>query len=149
MKICLAASTGGHLTQLLLLAPVWEGRPHFFVTPGISVGEQVRNNAKAYVVTKADYQHPYRLLVMLAQCSRIMLRERPDVVLSTGAAIGCVLCILAKLCRKKVIWVDTVSHVDRLTLSGNIVRHFADLFLVQWPDLAEKYKQAKYVGSVL
>jgi len=149
MKICLTASTGGHLTQLLRLREVWEGKSHFFVIPGAFVAEELKASAKTYVVNKADYRHPWQLLLMLARCTRIMVRERPDVVISTGAAVGCILCVLAKLGRKKVVWIDTVSHVDRLTLSGKIVRHLADLFLVQWPELAERYRQAKYVGSVL
>ena len=86
---------------------------------------------------------------MFLHCVYIMLKERPDVVISTGAAVGCILCLLAKAMGKKAVWVDTISHVDRITLSGKIIMRFADVFLVQWPELAERYKRARYVGSVL
>ena len=149
MKICLVASTGGHLSELLRLADVWRDRTHFFVTPGALVADHTGKDTKTYTVCRADYRHPLQLVRMLGQCARIVLKERPDVILSTGAAVGCLICLLGKLLGKKVIWVETISHVDRLTLSGKIVRHFADVFLVQWPELAGQYKQARYVGSIL
>ena len=149
MKICLAASTGGHLIELLYLAAVWEGIPHFFVIPGDFAPEQLKEKGKTYVVNKADYRYPWRLLRMLMRCAWIMFKERPNVVISTGAAVGCILGLLGKLARKKVVWIETLSHVDRLTLSGKIMIRFADVFLVQWPELAERYKRAKYVGSIL
>lgn len=149
MKLCLAASTGGHLTQLLRLAGACEGRPYFFVTPGAFAADQLRAKAKTYIVNKADYRHPIKLVFMFFHCTYIMLKERPDVVISTGAAVGCLLCLLAKAMGKKTVWVDTISHVDRITLSGKIIMYFSDVFLVQWPELAERYKRARYVGSVL
>lgn len=149
MKICLAASTGGHLTELLRLTEVWQERPHFFVIPRSLVAKELSRREKVYLINKADYRHPWRLLCMLVRCTWIMLKERPDVVVSTGAAVGCILCVLGKLAFMRIIWIEDISHVDRLTLSGQIVMHFADLFLVQWPELAERYKQARYVGSIL
>ena len=86
---------------------------------------------------------------MFFQCLWILLKERPDVVISTGAAVGCILCLLAKLAGKKIVWIDTVSHVEHLTLSGRIIRPLADLFLVQWPALAKRYPKTKYVGAVI
>lgn len=59
------------------------------------------------------------------------------------------LCFLEKLVCAKVIWVDSVTNVDRLSLSGRMVRLIAELLIVQWSDLAEKHKNAEYVGSVI
>ena len=149
MKICLASSSGGHLTQLVLLKDVWEERDHFFVTLRDYAADELREHSAVYTVDWANRRHPVKLLKLTVRCLRILLKERPDVVLSTGAAVGCLICILGKMVRKKVIWVDTISHVDRLTLSGKIVRHFADVFLVQWPELAQKYKRVEYAGAVI
>jgi UDP-N-acetylglucosamine:LPS N-acetylglucosamine transferase len=149
MKICLAASGGGHLTQLLHLSEGWRGRDCFFVTAGALVPEPLRSQVKTYTVPKANRQHPLQLLRMFLQCMRILRTERPDVVISTGAAAGCILCLLAKLMRKKVVWIDSIANVERLSLSGRIIRPFADLFLVQWPELAKRYKGVRYDGSVI
>ena len=148
-KICLAASTGGHLTQLLRIEEAWRDMPHFFVTPGEPLSAGLTGGAKAYAVCAANRQQPLRVLRMFLQCATIVVRERPDVVISTGAAVGCILCLLVKLARGKVVWIDSISQADRLTLSGRIVRRFADLFLVQWPALAKRYRGVKYVGSVI
>ncbi len=148
-KICLAASTGGHLTQLLRIEEAWRQMPHFFVTPGKPLPPRMTGGAGAYAVCTANRQHPFRVLKMFFQCVAILFRERPDVVVSTGAAVGCILCFLVKLTRGKVVWMDFISQADRLTLSGRLVRPFADLFLVQWPALESRYRNVKYVGSVI
>jgi len=149
MKICLVSSSGGHLSQLICLKEVWGQREHFFVTLRNYAADELREHSRVYIVDWANRRHPVKLLKLAIQCLVILLQERPDVILSTGAAVGCLICILGKLLGNKIIWIDTLSHVDRLTLSGNIIRHFADLFLVQWPELAQKYKQAEYVGAIV
>lgn len=135
------------MTELLRLAQIWEGKAHFFVSTEYFVSRQITNESTVYVVRKANRQKPLLLSYMLIQCARIMLKERPEVVISTGAAVGCILCILAKISRKKVVWIDSLAFMDELSLSGKIIRPFADLFLVQWPELAKRYNQVKYVGS--
>jgi len=82
-------------------------------------------------------------------CARILRRARPDVVLSTGAAAGCMCCFLGKLLGARVVWVDSITNVNRLSLSGWLVRHIADLFLVQWAELTQKYPGVEYVGTIV
>jgi UDP-N-acetylglucosamine:LPS N-acetylglucosamine transferase len=149
LKICLVSSSGGHLNQLLLLKDIWQQRDHFFVTLRDYVVDELREHSSVYVLEWANRNHPVKLLKLVIRCLAILLRERPDVILSTGAAVGCLMCVVGKSLGKKVIWVDTVSHVESLTLSGKIVRHFADVFLVQWPELEQKYRDTEYVGSII
>jgi len=85
----------------------------------------------------------------LLRCIRIAFRERPDVVISTGAAAGCMLCLLGKMLGAKIVWIDSITNVERISLSGRMVRYVADLFLVQWPELADRYKKVEYVGAVV
>jgi UDP-N-acetylglucosamine:LPS N-acetylglucosamine transferase len=88
---------------------------------------------------------------------KVILCEKPDVVVSTGAAVGCITCFLSKLLGAKVIWIDSITNVERISLSGRMVRQIADLFLVQWSELAEKYSNrfpqggvpVEYVGAVI
>jgi len=85
----------------------------------------------------------------LLRCGRIVFKERPDVVISTGAAAGCMLCFLGKMFGTKVVWIDSITNVERISLSGRMVRYIADLFLVQWPELADRYKRIEFVGTVV
>jgi UDP-N-acetylglucosamine:LPS N-acetylglucosamine transferase len=149
LKICLAASAGGHLTQLLKLAQSWEGHDVFFVTTGNAVANELQKRGKVYIVGECNRSMPLKTLRILWRCLKIVRKERPDVILSTGAAAGCMLCFLGKLCGAQVIWMDSITNTEKLSLSGRMVRHIANLFLVQWPQLAAKYKNVEYVGSVI
>jgi len=149
MKICLAASAGGHLTQLLKLDSGWNGHDAFFVTTSDVVLEKLQKHGKVYVVGECNRQHLLKVLSVSIRCIRIILKERPDVVISTGAAVGCIVCFLGKITGAKIVWMDSITNVDRLSLSGRLVRHIADLFLTQWQHLAEKYKNVEYAGMVI
>lgn len=149
MKICLVASAGGHLTQLLKLASSWEKCESFSVTTTDVMRDKLRRRGEVYIVGECNRQHPIRVIKVLVRCIKAVLRERPDVVISTGAAVGCMVCFLSKLLGAKVIWIDSITNAERISLSGRMVRHIADLFLVQWPELQNTYKNVEYVGQVI
>ena len=149
MRICLAASAGGHLSELLQLRECWRGWEHFFVTTSELVVSRLNGSSRVYVVGEANRRQPLRLIAMLYRCLRVIVRERPDVVVSTGAAPGCLMCLMAKLTGARIIWLDSLANVDRISMSGRIVRRFADIFLVQWPHLVERYPGVEYLGEVI
>lgn len=149
IKICLAASAGGHLSQLLKLDASWQEYETFCITTTDVVEEKLQEYGKVYVVRECNREHPMRVITVLFQCVRVILRERSDVVLSTGAAAGCIVCFLGKLIGAKVVWIDSITNVERISLSGRMVRYIADLFLVQWPELVKQYKNVEYVGAVI
>lgn len=149
LKICLAASAGGHLSQLLKLAESWKDYTAFCVTTTEVTQENLKPYGEVYVVGECNHEHPIRVTRVLLKCIGIVFQERPDIVISTGAAAGCIVCFLAKLFGAKVIWADSITNVERISLSGRMVRYIADLFLVQWPHLAEEYKKVEYVGAVV
>ena len=149
MKICLAGSAGGHLSQLLKIASAWSGYEVCWITTTEVVRASLGEAGNVHVVGECNRQHPVRVLRVFLRCLRILRRERPDVVISTGAAPGCMAAILGHLAGAKVIWLDSITNVNRLSLSGRLVRPFADLFLVQWPALARKYRGVEYVGAVI
>ncbi len=147
--VCLAASSGGHLTQLLKVTGDWESYDTFVVTTSDVVREAIRRFGRAYTVGECNRDHPLRVIAVLARCLWILVRERPDVVVSTGAAPGCLICLLGILFGAKVVWLDSIANVGRLSLSGRLVRPIASKFLVQWPELVERYPGVEYEGTVL
>lgn len=149
MKICLVASAGGHLSQLLKIARVWSGRSVCWITTTEVVRASLGGDENVHVVGECNRQHPLRVIGVFLRCLRIMRKERPNVVISTGAAPGCMAGLIGHLVGARVIWVDSITNVHRLSLSGRLVRPFADLFLVQWPALARKYRGVEYVGAVI
>lgn len=148
-KICLAASGGGHLTELLELSDSWRGHDTFFVTTVPVVRDELQATGNIYVVGECNRQYPIRVLKVFLKCLKITFKERPNVVISTGAAAGCMICFLAKFLGAKVIWIDSITNVERISLSGRMVRFIADLFLVQWSELTLKYKNVEYAGTLI
>jgi UDP-N-acetylglucosamine:LPS N-acetylglucosamine transferase len=148
-KICLAASSGGHLSQLLRLADCWQGHEVFFVTTSNVVKNELLKYGSVYVVGECNRQQPLRVFKVLFSCIRIIFREKPRVVISTGAACGCIMSFLAKATGARIVWIDSITNVERISLSGRMVRYIADLFLVQWPDLVRGNGNIEYVGAII
>ena len=149
MKICLAASAGGHLTQLLKLTDSWRGYKTCYVTTTGFVQGKLQKYGKVYVVGESNREHLLRVIFVLIRCVNVILREKPDVVISTGAAVGCIMCFLSKLLGAKVVWIDSIANTEILSMSGRMIRPFADLILSQWPEVAEKYNNVEYGGAVI
>lgn len=137
------------MSQLLKVCESWKGYETFCVTTVDVAREELRKYGHVYFVGECNREHSLRVISVLIRCLKILLRKRPNVVISTGAAVGCVLCFLGKLLGAEVIWVDSITNVERISLSGRMVRYIADLFLVQWPKLAEQYGNVEYVGTVV
>ena len=113
--------------------------------PGYAVEVAPR---KLHVVRDATRWDRLGSLVLLFQMARLVLRERPDVVITTGAAPGCFAVIFGRLSGARTIWVDSIANVERMSLSGRLVRPFTGLWLTQWPELAEGKDAPSYAGAV-
>ena len=149
LKICIAASAGGHLSQLLSIKPVWEGNEIVCVSTGKMVSGKLRDLGRTYVVGECNRQHPVKTLGVMLKCLKIILKERPRVVISTGAAAGFLICFWGKLFGAKIIWMDSIANTERLSMSGRMIRPFANLILSQWLDVAARYKNVEYAGEVI
>jgi UDP-N-acetylglucosamine:LPS N-acetylglucosamine transferase len=79
---------------------------------------------------------------------RVLLAERPDVVISTGALPGFFAIVLGKLLGRRTIWVDSIANVAELSMSGSTVGPFADMWLTQWRELARP-RGPRFEGAVL
>jgi len=102
-----------------------------------------------YVVVETNRDHPMKVIKMLFQTARAVFKHRPHLVLSTGAAPGCLACLLGKLVGAKIAWVDSIANAEKLSLSGRLVRPLADLFLTQWSDLADTARRVEYAGELM
>jgi UDP-N-acetylglucosamine:LPS N-acetylglucosamine transferase len=136
-KVLAIASGGGHWVQLLRLRPAFERCDVAYVTVHQDYAEQVRG-CRFYSITDATRWSRWGLVKMIFQVCIIVIRERPDVVISTGAAPGVVALRVGKWLKAKTIWLDSVANVERMSMSGICVRGFADLWLTQWEHLAQE-----------
>jgi len=147
MKVCLAASAGGHLTELLQLEKSWQDLEHYFVSDKRSNAIALAEKEKVHFV-KCPRRNPFSLIVNVFQSLGVLLREKPDVVISTGADTAIPTCVIAKLLGKKVVFIESFCRIRGASLSGKIMYRIADLFLVQWKENLKFFPKAEYAGSV-
>jgi UDP-N-acetylglucosamine:LPS N-acetylglucosamine transferase len=145
-RILAVASSGGHWVQLRRLRPAFEGHDVAYLTTDRGHRSEV-GSARFYAVRDGNRTNKLALLVSALQIGRVLLRERPEVVISTGAAAGYLAIRAAKLLGARTVWIDSVANVDELSLSGRLASEKADLCLTQWSHLAEG--PVTYAGSVL
>ena len=147
LKVLLVASGGGHWVQLMRVAAAFSDHERVYVTT-VQGCEQDTARARLHVVRDANQWQRIGLLRLAFQMLMLVLRERPDVVVSTGAAPGYFALRFGKLVGAKTVWIDSVANIERLSLSGQLVSSYADMWLTQWPHLATPGGPS-YVGAVL
>lgn len=118
-----------------------------FVTVLKSYRSEVPKN-RFYLINDANRWNKLRLVQVALKLVWILGKERPDVVVSTGAAPGYFALRLGRLFGAKTIWIDSITNIERLSMSGSLVGPHADLWLTQWPHLA-KSEGPHYGGAVL
>jgi hypothetical protein len=141
------ASGGGHWIQLSRVVSAFAGCDTAFVTTLSGYREQVRP-ARFYVVRDANLRRKVSLLIMAVHLLAIVVRERPDVIISTGAAPGYFGIRIGKLFGARTIWLDSMANSEQLSVSGRKIKRHADLWLTQWPHLAQP-DGPYYKGGVL
>ncbi|MCK4859828.1 MAG: hypothetical protein KAS87_04650, partial [Candidatus Omnitrophica bacterium] len=148
MKICLACSSGGHLAQMMELKEVYGRYNHFFVTYRSADTIELAEKEKVYFLTAPRRRNPALVMQNFLHSLWIFIKEKPDIVLTTGAGVALPMCYIAKLYRKKIIFIESFSRVEKPSLFGRLVYHIANLTIVQWEPLLKYYKEAKYGGPI-
>lgn len=149
-KICFIASTGGHFEQLMMLKPLMDKYNSVIVTEKTKYSA-VKNERKIYYlkqVNRNEISVIFNMLYNFWVSLKIMSKERPDIVVSTGSLATIPMCIIAKMFKKKLIFIESFAKVNSPTLSGKIVYKFADQFYVQWEDMLKIYPKAIYKGGI-
>jgi UDP-N-acetylglucosamine:LPS N-acetylglucosamine transferase len=146
MKVLAIASVGGHWVELQRLMPAFSGMDLVFISTRASLASTVSGN-KFYSIPDANRWNKFKLLIVLFDVFRIIYNEKPDVIISTGAAPGLMGLAVGKVLRIRTIWVDTIASASKLSLSGRIAKKFADRIYTQWPNLAAE--NIIYAGNVL
>lgn len=148
-RALLVGSSGGHLAQLRVVGELWptdRRRWVTFDTPdalSLLEGEQV---TWAHHPTTRSLTKLVRNTIL---AWRVLRHERPDVVLSTGAAVAFPFFVLARLRRIPTVYIEVYDRLDSATLTGRLCRPFTSLFLVQWEEQRSLYRDAYIVGPLL
>ena len=134
-KILAVASGGGHWVQLQRLIPAFGGHAVVYVTIN-PIYEKDVPGEKVYIVNDATRWDRVGSALLALRILWILIKERPQVVVSTGAAPGCFAIILGRLLGARTVWLDSIANIEQMSMSGMMVRRYSQLWLTQWQHLA-------------
>lgn len=145
----LICSPGGHLLQMLSLEPAWRDcRTGWVTLPGADVDHLLAG--RDVVLAHGPTNRSLRNLVRnFALAWRILRERRPDAILSTGAALAVPFFVLGRMLGCRLVYVESLTRSQGLSLSGRMVYPLAHDFLVQWPAVAARHRRARHEGSLL
>jgi beta-1,4-N-acetylglucosaminyltransferase len=147
MKLFIACNPGGHITEMLFLKEAFEGHDVVFLTY-----ENPTTSTFPYRIHSIE-RIDTNLINMLKSFLRVFVllkKEKPDIIISTGAEIAIPVFIIGKLMRIKMVYIESWCRVKTKSGAGRIAYYLADVFLVQWPGLLKQYgKKARYEGAVI
>jgi len=149
IKVCVICSAGGHLTEILQIKECFQKFPHFFITFKRQDSLELKRREKVYFV-EDPARNPINFLKCLFQTISILIKEKPKVIISTGAGVAVPACFLGKFFFKsKVIFIESFCRIKEPSLSGKLIYPIADLFFVQWKSLLNYGEKAIYKGAVV
>lgn len=146
-RVVAISSGGGHWVQLLRLRPAFAEAQVTYVTVDLAYAADVPGERFRTIVDATRWDK-LKLARMAVQIAWLLVRMRPDVIVSTGAAPGYFALRLGKLLGARTVWLDSIANVERLSMTGRLVGRFADLWLTQWPHLARP-DGPRFLGGTL
>jgi len=147
MKICIVSSCGGHLTEVRCLMPAYEQYEHFYVLNDYAeLPSDMQGKTDFIVHSERDWKQ----LINLWEAFRILRRERPQVILSTGAGPAVPFAIVGRyLFGCRIIFIETITRISAPSMTGKIMYRLAHDFFYQWKSLARFFPNGQYAGPLL
>lgn len=147
MKICIVSSCGGHLTEVRSLMSAYAAYPHFYVLNDQALLPSDMQGRTYFI---AHSERDWKFFLNLWEALRILWRERPQVILSTGAGPVVPFSLVGRFlfgCR--IVFVETITCIERPSLTGRIMYWLAHDFFYQWKMLVHFFPKGKYRGALL
>lgn len=150
VKVCFAASSGGHYEQILMLKPLMEKYDSFIITEETLYKTTVKGERTYYLsqVNRKEKSFIPRMIANTFKSLSIYRKEKPDIVISTGVLAMIPICLIAKISGKKLIYIESFAKVTSATETGKLMYKFADQFYVQWESMPNIYPKAIYLGGI-
>ena len=147
-KFCIVGSSGGHLTHMWILKDIWSKHDRVWVTfDKTDANSLLKGEKKHYCYYPTNRNIP-NLIRNTFLALKILIKEKPDVIISSGAAIAIPFFLLGKLFGKKLIYIEVFDRIDKPTISGKFCYRFADKFIVQWEEQLKVYPKAINLGRI-
>jgi UDP-N-acetylglucosamine:LPS N-acetylglucosamine transferase len=150
MKLLLICSSGGHIYEMFCLKDFWKDKERVWVSfQKPDVEDLLKDEQKVYWAAYPTTRNAKNTLKNLWLAQKVLREEKPDVIISTGAGVAVPFFYLAKPLGIKTIYVESITRINELSLTGKLVYPIVSRFLVQWEELAQKLPKAEYHGRIV
>ena len=153
-KVLFISSTGGHLSEMLRLSPMFKKYDYHIITEKTKSNMYLKEkypNKVNYLVygTKSKFLvYPFKLAYNCFKSLFYYFKIRPKVIITTGAHTAGPMCCIGKIFGSKIIYIETLANSKTKTVTGRLIYKFADLFIVQWEEMLKLYPKATYGGWI-
>lgn len=145
-KVIFISSTGGHLTELLQLKSLFKKYDYLLITEKTKSTLGLQNQYHVAYLVYGSREHLlsylFKFLYNGFKSLQYFLKFKPDVIVTTGTHTAVWMCYIAKMFKKKVIYIETFANVHSKTMTGKLLYPIADYFVVQWESMKELYPNA-------
>lgn len=149
-EICLVCSSGGHLTEIMLLCRFVDPSRIVFATHRSDMSESLANKVYSPQYGERWWQVLFTMISGFVVAARFLVRTRPRWIISTGAEIAVPFFVVGKMLGIRTIFVESYTRVTRLSRTGMLLLPLSDSFFVQWASLYEMYrKNSVFKGAIL
>jgi len=149
MKLGMVCSSGGHLLLLHLLKDFWERYDRFWVTFKKEDAVSLLEKERVYWAFFPTNRNLFNLARNFFVALKVLFKEKPDVIISTGAGVAIPFFFLGKLLRKKLVFIEAYERIDTPSLTGKIVYPITDVFILQWEEQRKFYPRGRMLGQIL
>ncbi len=153
-KVMFISSTGGHLDELMQLKPLFSKYNYHIVTEKDKMTQKLKEEYKdkisylVYGTRNKPITYIFKLLYNCILSLILYLKYKPKYIVTTGTHTAGPMCCIGKIFGSKIIYIETFANINKKTVTGRLIYHIADLFIVQWEEMLELYPKAILGGSI-
>lgn len=152
-RVLFISSTGGHLSELLKLEPLFEKYDYYIVTEKDKTNEYLEHKYNGrvqylpYCTRSKILRYIFVYSYLILKTIYLYIKIRPEIIITTGTHTAVPMCYIGKIFGKKIIYIETYANINKKTLTGKIIYPIANLFIVQWKNMLKLYPKAIFVGE--
>ncbi len=153
-KVIFISSTGGHLSELMQLKPIFNNYDYHIITESTHTTNKLKDEYKdkihylIYGARNYMLSYMFKFPINIIKSFILFMKINPDVIVTTGAHTAVPMCYIGKIFNKKIIFIESFARVNSKSMSGKLVNKIADLFIVQHEEMLNVYENAIYKGDL-
>ena len=137
--LLIVCSPGGHFKEAQNLIFGLQHVKYKFVIHDL----KIKSGFDFPIIDAPHMDRDWRLIIQIFFAFNCLIRERPKVILSTGASLAVSFFLVGRLLGIKTIYVESPTRVHTPSLTARIVRFLSNRLYVRYESL-----QSKLPGSI-